>query len=166
MAGKLEESPEFQKAMNEASEKQYRGYLYGGEYIKSHSKDSIAETMEEMQRQRRKIEDEVEGIKKHADQVRRDARIMGGPHMREITANLKRKSGSLGLICPVCGEGDHGNRMNGKPVCMMNAKHDGLGSVLLMTPEKAKEYKVPEKPRARKSYTFNEPEGVTRKRRR
>ena len=162
----VEESPEFQKALNEVCEKQYRGFLYGGEYAKSHSKDSIAETMEEMQRQRRKIEAEVEGIKKHADQVRRDTRFMSSPHMREITANLKRKSRSSGLICPVCGEGDLGNRMNGKPVCMMNAKHDGLGPVLLMTPEKAKEWKPPKKPVKAKSYTFNEPEGVTRKRHR
>ena len=35
----VEESPEFQKALNESCEKEYRGYLYGGAYAKAHSKD-------------------------------------------------------------------------------------------------------------------------------
>ncbi|GAH68856.1 unnamed protein product, partial [marine sediment metagenome] len=61
-----------------------------------------------------------------------------------------------GLVCPVCGEGDEGNRMNGKPWCMKcNAP--------LMTVEKAADWVKPEKPK-RKSYTFNEPNGVVRKR--
>ena len=45
----VEDSPEFQAALNEACEKQYRGYLYGGNYAKAHSKDTIAATMEGMQ---------------------------------------------------------------------------------------------------------------------
>lgn len=158
----LEESPEFQKALNEACEKQYRGFLYGGDYVKAHSKDAIAGTMEEMQRQRREIEARIKDVKKHADHVRHKAMIMSDPHMREITANIKRKVGSSGLICPMCAEGDHGNRMNGKPICYMNAKHDGLGPIPLMTPEKAKEWKPPKKPVKTGSYTFNEPDGVVK----
>ncbi len=152
----VEDSPEFQKALNEACEKQYRGFLFGGAFIKAQSKDAIAETMDGMQQQRREIEDKVKGLREEADKVRGDMKLRLSPHMREITANLKRKSGSPGLICPKCGEGDYGNRMNGKPICYMNAKHDGLGPILLMTPEKAKEWKSPKSVKTR-SYTFNEP---------
>jgi hypothetical protein len=37
-----------------------------------------------------------------------------------INANLKRKIGmpTKGLWCPVCGEGDMGNTMNGRPWCI------------------------------------------------
>lgn len=161
---KLEEieNPELRAAITEACEKQYRGHLYGGGYAKAHSKDIIAGTMEEMQRQREAIEAKVEGIRSHAEQVRREATMRANPYIREITANLKRKYGSVGLVCPVCGEGDHRNRMNGKPVCMMNAKHKGLGPIPLMTLEKAREWKPPEKPKI-KSFTFKELDGVVRK---
>lgn len=156
------DSPEFQAALNEACEKQYRGWLYGGEYAKAHSKDTIADTMEEMQRQRKEIEAKAEDIRRHAEQLRLEARIIFNPHMREITANLKRKQSISVLVCPVCGEGDHGNRMNGKPTCFMNAKHKGLGPIPLMTLDKAKDWKPPEKAKI-KSFTFKEPDGVVRK---
>lgn len=158
------DTPEFRKELNEACEKQYRGFLYGGDYVKAHSKDSIAEKMEEIQKQRKELENSSEEFRRHAERVRHEARIVSNSHMREITDNLRRRSGSSGLICPMCGEGDHGNRMNGKPVCFMNAKHGGLGPIPLMTPEKAKDWKHPQKPMKVKSYTFNEVEEVTKAR--
>lgn len=139
----IEPSLEFQKALNEACEKQYRGFLYGESYFETHSE--VAETMEEIQQQREEIENKVEEFRVEARRIRRESH----PHMREILASLKRrslkKSGGSGLICPACGEGDHGNRMNGKPVCMMSSKHRGLGPVLLVSPKKAKEWKFPDK---------------------
>lgn len=141
----VEDSPEFQKALNEACEKQYRGWLFGGEYAQADSKDSIAETMEEIQRQRKEFGD---GVRSYAETIRRQAMITAHPHMREITSNLKRKQGAKGLVCPLCGEEDHGNRINGKPYCFMNAKHKAKGvngPVPLTTAEKAKEWKPPKK---------------------
>ena len=158
----IEKSPEFLKALVEICEMKYRGFLYGGDYIKAHSKGAIVGTMEEMQRQRKEIEDKSVNYRRHADQVRMEALAKVG-HMGEISKNLRRRYGSDDMICPVCGEGSHGNKMNGKPYCFMNAKHRGLGSIPLMTPEKAKDWKPPVKPVKRGSYTFKELDGVVRK---
>lgn len=41
------------------------------------------------------------------------------PHLREIEQKLLAKAPILSdLVCPACGEGNKGNRMNGKPWCM------------------------------------------------
>lgn len=156
----VEESPEFKKAMNEACERQYRGFLFGGEYARASSKDTIADTMEEMQRQRNEVERTSMDARLHAEQVRNEITIKSNPHMREITSNLKRRSGVDVLVCPVCGEGDQGNRMDRIPICYMIDKHKGLGPVPLMTPEKARDWKPPKKKSPRGSYTFKEPDGV------
>lgn len=193
MASKLEESPEFQKALNEACEKQYRGWLYGGKGVKAETKSQIDGVMRELQGRKREAEmmreslalrasamgfhmpdipslpDEItresmekyrEEIQRHSDRIRAEAERQRNKHFQEINRNLSRGSG--GLVCPVCGEGDHGNRMNSKPYCFMNAKHRGLGPIPLMSPEKAKDWKPPEKPKSQ-SFTFKEPDGVVRK---
>lgn len=153
----VEDSPEFQKALTEACEKQYRGYLFGGEYKKAASKDKIGETLEKIEAERKKLMEKHEGYMKQAELVILQSGWMRNPHMRQITETLKRKHSAGGLVCPVCGEGDEGNRMNGKPWCMKC-------NVPLMTKEKAKSWvKPPEKPKP-KSYTFNETDGVVRKR--
>lgn len=151
----VEDFPEFQRALNEACEKQYRGCLYGGEYAKAHSKDTIADTMEEMQRRRKEIEAKADDIRKHAEQVRKEAKIRSNPHMREIGEIYRRKHGSGGLICPLCGERDHGNRMGNTPICynIFEHKKKGVdGPVPLMTAEKAKGWKPPAK-----KHRFKEP---------
>ena len=67
----------------------------------------------------RVVDPEVEERVKLARFQREEMRVMGDPHMREITENLRRvHSSSSKLVCPSCGEGDHGNRMNKKPWCM------------------------------------------------
>lgn len=105
-----------------------------------------------------------EEIKAAEEKIRHEAEMRSNPHAREITANLRRKHGSASaLSCPCCGSGDLGNKMNGKPVCMMNAKHkaEGVdGPVLLLSPEKAKEWTPPPAKPKPKSFTFNEPDGV------
>lgn len=105
-------------------------------------------------------------MQRYSRKVKVEAERRSNPHNREIRKTLSLRHGSSGgLVCPVCGEGNHGNQISGKPYCFMNAKHKQKGvdgPVPLMTPEKAKEWKPPSKT-PRKSYTFNEPEGVTRK---
>lgn len=151
---KIEDSPEFKKALNEACERQYRGWLYGGGIVSS--KDKIGETMEEIQRQRREIEEKVEGAKRHADRLRREAALMSNPHAREITENLRRIHGQNGgLVCPQCGDTDHGNRMNGKPWCMRC-------NLPLMSKEKAEGWIKPSKPKPR-SLTFTDVDRVVLK---
>lgn len=153
------ENPELRVAFEEAADKVCREHLFGGGYAKANSKDTIADTMEEIQRLRGGAKRELDrSMKKHeklmekhqeymkqAELTKQQARGMTNPVMREITVNLKRKQGSDGLICPVCGEGDHRNKINGKPYCFMNAKHKGLGPIPLMTPEKAKDWEPPKK---------------------
>lgn len=141
MAEKIEESPEFKKALNEACEAQYRGWLYG-EGVIANSKEGIGDTMEEIQRQRQKIEDKFKDARLHAERVRREAEIMSNPHAREITENLLRvHSKGGGMVCPQCGEtNSHGNRMNGKPFCFKC-------NLVMISKEKAEKWVKPQKPK-------------------
>lgn len=153
----MEESPEFQKALQEACEKEYRGVIFGGDYIKPES----------VKAEQKRLMEKHEEYLRQAELAKQQARIMTSPHMREITENLRRRNDSQGLICPICGERDHGNRINGKPYCLMYSKHRAKGvdgPVPLMTPKKAKDWKPPRKRKVPRSFTFNEPDGVTRKR--
>jgi len=102
-----------------------------------------------------------EEMQAYSDRIRVEAERQRNEAYQEITRELKKKSGSKGLVCPMCGEGDHGNRMNNKPVCMMNAKHKGLGPIVLVKPEQVKDWKTPQKP-AKGSYTFKELDGVVK----
>lgn len=103
-----------------------------------------------------------EEIKEAEEKIRRDSRMQTHPYHVEVKGNLKRKHGSgSSLVCPVCESGDHGNRMGGKPVCMMNARHKGLGPIPLMSPEEAEEWEPPVKGKPSR-LTFVEPEGVLR----
>lgn len=163
----MSRSPEFQKALQEASEKIYREWRSGGEYAKAETKDKVGETLEKIEAERKRLMEKHEEYVRQAELAKQQAMIMSSPHMREITENLRRKNDSRGLVCPVCGERDHGNRINGKPYCFMNAKHKAKGvegPVPLMTPEKAEEWRPPKKLKKPRSFTFNEPDGVTRKR--
>jgi len=67
--------------------------------------------------------------------------IMNNPHAREITEELRRlHSAGGGLVCPSCGDTDHGNRMNNKPWCMKC-------NLPLMSLEKAANWVKPKPPR-------------------
>ena len=145
---KPEQSPEFLKSLNEVCEKRWRGWKFGGGYIKAESLDTVGKTLEKIEAERKRLMEKHEEYVRQAELVKVQSGWMRNPHMREIMGNLKRKNRSEGLICPVCGEGDHGNRINGKPVCYMNSKHkakgvDGL--VPLMSPEEAEEWEPPKK---------------------
>ena len=152
----VEDSPEFQKALNEACEKKYRGWLFGGDYKKAESRDKVGETLKEIEADRKRLMEKHEEYMRQAELAKQQARFMINPHMREITETLRKKHDSVGLVCPVCGGGDEGNRMNGKPWCMKcNAP--------LMTVKKMAGWVKPEKPKPQ-SFTFKEPDGVMRKR--
>lgn len=140
-------NPELRAALTEACEKQYRGWLYGGGYTKANSRDEIADTLEEIEAERKRLMEKHEEYMRQAELERQQARFMSNPAMREITENLRRKHAPSGLICPSCGDRDHGNRMNGKPWCLKcNAP--------LMTAEKAEMWvEPPEKPK-KGGYTF------------
>ena len=160
MASKLEEieNPEFQTALEEAAEKAFRGYLYGGVGPKAVDRSHIKDIMEQIQHIRSVTDRKV-------DKIRRDVEKMGGnlpppllmtKPMRDITENLRRKCGSGGLVCPKCGEPDKGNTLNGKPICM-------ICMIRLLPVDKVAEWvEPPEKPK--KVSTFNELEDVVRKR--
>ncbi|GAH53940.1 unnamed protein product [marine sediment metagenome] len=98
-------------------------------------------------------------MKKHEEHMRQAERFrfMYHPHVMEITANLKRKYGVEGLICPACGGSDNGNTMNGKPWCMKC-------NIPLMTEEKAADWVKPVKPKKPGGYTFIEPDDIMKKR--
>lgn len=67
------------------------------------------------QREIDEIDGKVTDIKAMAEELRRRY----DPELMRINANLDRKCGvSGGLKCPVCGEENHGNMMNGKPWCL------------------------------------------------
>ena len=130
----VEESPEFQKALRDGAEKA----LNRLNSTKPKCKDGVEVKAEALRSRAKERETEFGEVE----------RWWSDPHMREITANLKRKNGLVDLVCPVCGEGDNGNRMNDIPICFMNAKHKAKGvdgPVPLMTPEKAKDWKPPRK---------------------
>ena len=67
---------------------------------------------------RRELED-IDGKVADARAKAEELRRQYDPELMRINANLGRKYGvSGGLKCPVCGEENHGNMMNGKPWCM------------------------------------------------
>jgi len=65
--------------------------------------------------QREEIDSRVADVKLKAGELRRQY----NPELIRINTILDRKYASqpLRLRCPVCGEGDKGNKMNGKPWC-------------------------------------------------
>jgi len=140
----IEESPEFRKALQEECEKQYRSFLYGGNVPKG----KVGGTPEEAQRQRREIEEKVEGAKRHADRMRREAELMSNEGAREIIESLRRIHGQKGsLVCPSCGEtNSHGNRMNNKPFCFKC-------NLVMVSKEKAEKW-VKTQPKPEPELTF------------
>lgn len=206
----VEETPEFQTALEEAAERAHREYLFGGIGAVAMNLEDVEETLKNIHDHRKELEEEIgleavkrkvksikakartlrkqansmsrlapsrysptpdwmsmtpEEIKAAEEKIRRESRMQTHPYHREVKDNLKRKQGSdSGLICPCCQEGDHGNRMGGKPYCLMNAKHKvkGVdGPVPLMTPEEAEDWEPPAKSKLQK-LTFDEPEDVMR----
>lgn len=146
----VEDLPEFKAALQAECERQYRSYLYGG----SAPKGNIGGTREEVEAQRREIEEKVAEARLHAERVRREAEIMGNPHAREITENMRKLHSVEGsLVCPQCGETDsHGNRMNGKPFCFKC-------QLPMISKEEAEKWVKPSKPKPR-SLTFTDVDRV------
>jgi len=104
----------------------------------------------------RKLDPEVEERIRQARFQREEMRIRGDPHLREITESLRRAhAAGSGLVCPSCGDGDHGNRMGKRPWCFKC-------NLPLMSREKAAGWVKPSQPR--RFPRGVEVEGVTRAR--
>lgn len=73
-----------------------------------------------LQRDLEDVDRRVEEAKRKADKLRREYMI--DPHLCKIQENFNRKLGIIkgedSLVCPTCGEGDKGNKMNRQPWCM------------------------------------------------
>ena len=79
------------------------------------NKAKRAKGLPKWKRELEDIDGKVADAKAKAEELRRQY----DPELMRINANLSRKhSVSGGLKCPVCGEENHGNVMNGKPWCM------------------------------------------------
>ena len=101
---------------------------------------------------------EVEERIREAKRMREDVRIRSDPHLREITEKLRRAhAAGSGLVCPSCGDGDHGNRMGKKPWCMKC-------NLPLMKLEKAAKWIKPQQPK-KFNRGFEEPDGMVRSKR-
>jgi len=102
-----------------------------------------------------RLSPEIEERIREAKWVREDMRTRSDPHLREITENLRRAHATGGgLICPGCGDTDHGNRMGKKPWCMKC-------NLPLMSAEKAAKWVKPQPPKSFPRGT-GEPDGVMR----
>lgn len=93
----VESSPEFKAALNKASEGAYNKFLFG-------SKRKV-KAVEELSPSVAKILKEVAYMKKAAERLKREAN------------QTRIRIHNSGIVCPVCGEGDQGNTMNGEPWC-------------------------------------------------
>lgn len=123
----MEESPKFQRALKEAADEQWRSWLYGGGFKKAphreveedlrkiqEVKQASQKRVEEVRRRAREVQRRAEDARKRAEELRR----MHNPMLKRITETLEAEDVlKLGLVCPVCGEGDKGNRMNKRPWC-------------------------------------------------
>lgn len=98
-------------------------------FLKTHP-DFLKGLRVEAPKQARKIHDRREKLKKtkshHEQELEKLAeeyseRYMLDPALREISSKLTQRVGmqtTSKLVCPVCGDSDKGNRMNGVPWCL------------------------------------------------
>ena len=136
MTMSVEDSPEFQKALKDACDKQWGNWLYGGGFKKS-SRRNVEKDLARIQEIKDSAEAKAEAAKMKAEQLRREAeelRRKNNPMLRRITATLSEKSVlKVGLICPLCGEPDKGNKINKTPSCLKC-------NVALVTPKQVKDW--------------------------
>ena len=118
----VKDSPEFQNALKEACDNQWQTWLYGGVAKKS-SKRNVEKDLNRIQQIKQDAQMKVDAVEKKADSIRKkseELRRLHDPSLKRITENYKLKNDIQGviLVCPKCGDSDHGNKMNGKPWCM------------------------------------------------
>ena len=125
----MENSPEFKKALEEACEDQWLNWFYGGS-LKSVPKQDVEEELKRLQRVKEEAQRSVEEAKRQAENIKRRIEKRRG-EITETAEELRRLNNPLlqramknfevskvDLVCPICGEGDKGNRMNEKPWCV------------------------------------------------
>jgi len=148
---KVEETPEFKEALNKAADDAVKEFLYGKPKKKSKRKAvsrgglsprGVPLPPENMETPEA-IEQYRADLKRYTDRVRFEAEMRSNEHYRQIMEDLSNKyspkSGNANLICPKCKGKDMGNRMNGKPWCM-------ICNIALMTTEEAEKGTPPKKP--------------------
>ena len=82
-------------------------------------KKKINKGKQKWQRDIENIDNRVADAKRDADNLRR--KYMMDPDLREIEQKMMLRIKPLNvsnMVCPNCGEGDHGNKMNKTPWCM------------------------------------------------
>lgn len=83
-------------------------------------KKKLSKGKSKLQRDLEDVDRRVEEAKRKADKLRR--KYLVDPHLRKIQENFNKKldiiKGKNTLVCPTCGEGDHGNKMNKQPWCI------------------------------------------------
>jgi hypothetical protein len=98
----LKANPEFLKSLEEQILRQVAG---------------VQKREEKLEKGKGKWQRDLEEAMDRAEKLRREY----DPLLREIQDNFERKlevvKGEDSLVCPECGEGDKGNKMNGKPWC-------------------------------------------------
>ena len=146
-------SPEFQRALREAADEQWRSWLYGGGYVKAKRED-VPKVLDEIKRAKEKageIKREAKSLRRRmkgrmararamaaargitpvsfenmspeemrewGERQRREAEFRTNPQVKRIEEDLRERAVKVGLVCPECGDSDHGNRMNGRPWCL------------------------------------------------
>jgi len=105
----LKANPELLKSLEEQIPKQIAGV--------QKREEKLRKGKAKWQRDLEDVDRRVREARAKADELRREY----DPLLREIQEKLLRKldvvKGEDSLVCPKCGEGDHGNKMNGKPWC-------------------------------------------------
>jgi hypothetical protein len=98
----LKANPEFLKSLEQQIPKQVA---------------AVQKREEKLEKTKAKWQRDLDEAKGRAEKLRREH----DPLLREIQDKLLRKldvvKGEDSLVCPKCGEGDHGNKVNGKPWC-------------------------------------------------
>lgn len=73
-----------------------------------------------IQRELADIDAKMRRVKQMGAELR--SKYMLDPNLRKIQEDYNEKhivdTGAKGLVCPVCGASDRGNKMNGKPWCL------------------------------------------------
>lgn len=88
------------------------------ELLKSLEKQ-IPKQMQEVETRRKKFMKGESKLRRDLEDIYRKSMV--DPHLRRIQSQLMRKlhveTETKELVCPVCGDRDHGNEMNGKHWC-------------------------------------------------
>lgn len=102
----LEENPELLKSLEATIPKQVNDYF--------HRKRKEEMSKAAWQRDMDTVNTGIAGFRRRAEEIKRSR----DPLLMKANEHFLKKIVRVGLVCPECGDPDHGNRMNKKPWCM------------------------------------------------